>query len=72
MSVSMGATSLWSSFSILEIRLSGPAALPGLSFDSCFDTPFIVIFMLGMVWDMSLRGRNSSARGFFSLLGLIL
>ena len=68
----MGATSLWSSFSNVEIRLSGPAALPGLSFDSCFDTPFIVIFMLGMVLDMSLRGRISSASFFSVLLGLIL
>ena len=60
----MGATSLWSSFSILEVRLSGPAALPGFSFESCFDTPFTVIFMLGIVGDMSLRGRISSARCF--------
>ena len=64
MSVSIGATSLWSSFSILEVRLSIPAALPGFSFESCFDTPFTVIFMLGMVGDMSLRGRISSARCF--------
>ena len=64
MSVSMCANSLWSSFSILEVRLSGPAALPGFSFESYFDTPFTVIFMLGMVVDMSLRGRISSARCF--------
>ena len=50
-------------------KVSGPAALPGLSFDSCFDTQFIVIFMLGMVWDMSFRGRISSARVFFSFIG---
>ena len=64
MSESMGATSLLSSFSILEVRLSGIAVLPGFSFESCFDTPFTVIFMLGMVGDMSLRGRISSARCF--------
>ena len=64
MSVSMGATSLWSSFSILEVSLSGPAALLGFSLESCFDTPFTVIFMLGMVGDMSSRGSISSARCF--------
>ena len=61
MSLSMGATSLWSSFSILEVRLSGPAALPRFSFESCFDTPFTVISMLGIDGAMSLRGRISSA-----------
>ena len=60
----MGDTSLWSSFSILEVRLSGPAALPGFSFESCYDTPFTVVFILGTVGDMSLPERISSARCF--------
>ena len=58
----MGATPLWSSFSILEVRLSGPAALPRFSFESCFDTQFTVIFMFCMDGDMSLHERISSAR----------
>ena len=61
----MGATSPWSSFSILEVRLSGPAGLPGFSFESCFYTPFTVIFMLSIIGEMSLRERRiSSARCF--------
>ena len=73
MSVNMGATSLWISFSILEVRLSGPAALSGFSSQSCFDTPFTVIFMLGMVGDMSLRGRISSVQqGVSVLMGQVL
>ena len=39
MSVRIGAISLWSSLRILDVRLSGPAAFPGLSFESCLDTP---------------------------------
>ena len=37
-SVSIGALSLWSSFRIREVRFSGPAAFPVLSFESCFLT----------------------------------
>ena len=62
MSVSMGAISWWSSFKIREDRLSGLAALPGFSLESCLETPLIVMLMLGIVGGLSLRGRTSSAR----------
>ena len=48
MSVRMGAISLCISFRIREVRLSGPAALPGFNFESCFDTPFIEMWISGI------------------------
>ena len=66
MSVSMGATSLWSSFSILEVWVSGPAALSGFSFESCFDTPLIVIFRLGMAVGYELAWKDQFRKVFQS------
>ena len=62
MSVSMGAISLWSSFRIREVRLSGPEALPGFNLESCLDTPLMVILMSGIEGNLRRRGRISSAR----------
>ena len=41
LSEGIGAISLWSSFGIREVKLSGPAAFPGFTLDSCLDTPLI-------------------------------
>ena len=57
MSVRIGAISLWSSLRILDVRLSGPAAFPGLSFESCFDTPLTVIMISGIVGKLRFLGR---------------
>ena len=62
MSVRMGAIPLWISLRILEVRLSGPAALPGFNFESCFETPFTEIWISGILGDELLRGRISSER----------
>ena len=62
MSESMGAISLWSSFRIREVKLSGPAAFPGFNLESCLDTPLIVILMSGIEGNLRLLGRISSAR----------
>ena len=57
MSVSIGAISLLSSLRILDVRLSGPAALPGLSFESCLDTPLTVTLISGMIGKVRFLGR---------------
>ena len=59
----MEAISLWSSFSNREVRLSGPAALPGLSFESCFDCPFTLKLMLDMVGEGSIQQGVSFLEG---------
>ena len=62
MSARMGAISLWSSFKIREERVSGPTALPGLSFESCFAIPLtvMVISCMSMRRLLYFHGRNSS------------
>ena len=64
MSVSMGAISLWSSFSILEVRWSGPAPLPGFSFESYFDTLFTLIFFVGHGWGYELAWKDQFSKVF--------
>ena len=60
MAVSKGAISLWCSFKIRKVRLSRSAALPIFSFKSCFDIPFTVILMSGMVEDVTLIQQSVS------------
>ena len=64
MSVRMGAISLWISFRIREVRLSGPAALPGFNFESYFETPFIEMWISGIFGNVLLRGRINSIKCF--------
>ena len=49
MSVRIEAISLLSSLRILDSRLSEPAAFPGLSFESCLDTPLTDFMISGIV-----------------------
>ena len=58
MSVRIGAISLWSSLRILDVRLSGPAAFPGLSFESCL----AVIMISGIVGKLRFLGRMRLTR----------
>ena len=60
----MGAISLWISFRIREVRLSGPAALPGFNFESCFETPFIEMWISGIFGNVLLPGRINSIKCF--------
>ena len=62
MSVRIGAISLWSSLRILDVRLSGPAAFPGLSFESCLDPPLTVIMISGIVGKLRFLGRMRLTR----------
>ena len=62
MSVSTGAISLRSSFRIREMRLSGPAAFPGLFLESCFDTPLAVSVMSCMIWGAVFSGKDQSIK----------
>ena len=39
------------------MRLSGPAAFPGLSFESCLDTPLTVTLISGMIGKVRFLGR---------------
>ena len=45
-----------------EVRLSGPAALPGFSLDSCFATPFTDIVISGIARKLKDFGSESSIR----------
>ena len=72
MSAKIGAISECSSFKIREMRPSGPAALPGLSLDSCLATPFTEMVISGMVGKHRDFGRKSSRRCFnFSGMSLV-
>ena len=62
MTVRVGAISLWSSLRILDVRLSGPAAFLGLSFESCLDTPLTVIMISGIVGKLRFLGRMRLTR----------
>ena len=46
--------------------MSGPAALSGFSFESCFDTPLIVIFRLGMAVGHELAWKDQFRKVFQS------
>ena len=43
-------------------RLSGPAAFPVLSFESCLDTLLTVIMISGIVWKLRFLGRMRLTR----------
>ena len=45
-----------------EVGLSGPAALPGLSFESCFAAPLTVTRIFGITGKLSFLGRKSFTR----------
>ena len=46
-------------FRIREFMLSGPAAFPGLSFESCFATPLTVMIMSGIFGKLYFLGRTA-------------
>ena len=53
---SMDAISLWSYFRIREVKLSGPAAFPGINLERCLDTLLMIFLMSGIEADLRLQG----------------